>query len=289
VTPQGVPAQAAVLTRWAFVFVAGLALCACTTPLQRAGSVARQGGLTRLPLAGTGWLHTAYARVNDGDELLTLFIDGDGSPWVHGGHLIAADPTPHTSLALELAARTPGSVLYLGRPCYFESRSDPACEPRWWTSDRYSPQIVASLAFAATRFMDAHRLRRVLLVGYSGGGTLAVLLAGRLAQVAGVISIAGNLDPDEWTRQHRYLPLSGSANPALAPALPPELPQWYLLGGRDTIVSETMAARYLARVPPDRILRYPQFDHWCCWLRAWAGVSGRVMNELGVHGIAGRP
>jgi pimeloyl-ACP methyl ester carboxylesterase len=230
-------------------------------------------------LPGTGFQHAAYARVTDGDALLVLFIEGDGLPWVHGGRAIASDPTSSALLALALAAQTPGSVLYLGRPCYLAARSDPACATRWWTFDRYAPEVVTSLAAAATRFMEAHHLGRTLLVGHSGGGTLAVLLAERLPRVAGVISIAGNLDPDEWTRQHRYTPLTG-ANPALEPALPRALPQWYLVGGRDMNVSEAMAARYLDRVSPDRIWRYALFDHHCCWQRAWPEVYARVTSQL---------
>jgi hypothetical protein len=261
--------------------LAVLALCACT-PLQRADSVARGGGLHALILRGTSFRHAAYERVTDGDALLVLFIEGDGMPWVHGGRVIARDPTSTSTLALALAAQTPGSVLYLGRPCYLAARSDPACAARWWTSDRYGPEVVTSLASAATRFMEAHHLGRALLVGHSGGGTLAVLLAQRLPHVAGVISIAGNLDPDEWTRQHRYLSLTG-ANPALEPALPRALPQWYLVGGLDTNVSEAMAARYLDRVSADRIWRYTEFDHHCCWLRAWPDVYARVTSQLGTQ------
>lgn len=267
------------LVRCVPLCLVALALCACVSPQQRADSVARHGGLHPLMLPGVGFEHAAYARITEGDALLVLFIEGDGSPWVDAGRVIAADPTPRSPLALALAAETPGSVLYLGRPCYFTARSEAACGPRWWTSERYAPEVVASLEAAAARFMAAHHLKRALLVGYSGGGTLAVLLARRLPHVAGVISIAGNLDPDAWTHQHRYLPLAG-ANPALEPALPRDLPQWYLVGGRDTNVSPAMVARYLGRVPPDRIWWYPGFDHHCCWQRAWPEVYARVMRQL---------
>jgi len=257
--------------------------------LPRAQRLAKQGELQELMLPGSGFQHSAYARVTDGDSLLVLFIEGDGSPWVKRGLVVANDPTPHKPVMLQLAARTPGSVLYLGRPCYFAARSDPACEPRWWTSARYALPVVTSLASAAERFRNEHHLARVLLVGHSGGGTLAVLLARRLPGVVGVISIAGNLDPEEWTRQHGYLPLTESVDPVSDPPLDPKLPQWYLLGGQDTVVSEAMAQRYLARVPAPRILRYPDLDHSCCWQRVWPEVYARALAEVGGQGMPDRP
>jgi len=98
---------------------------------------------------------------------LVVFMDGDGSPWIEGGRRIARDPTPHVPLALELAVRTPASVLYLGRPCYLEITRPPECSERLWTSQRYSRDVVASMSAAASAFTSEHHFKRVLLVGYS--------------------------------------------------------------------------------------------------------------------------
>jgi pimeloyl-ACP methyl ester carboxylesterase len=260
--------------------LAVLTLCDCAGPVRHAELIARRGGLTALTLPGAGFAHSAYAREAVGAANLVLFIDGDGSPWMSGGRIIAADPTPRNPVSLDLAARTAGSVLYLGRPCYFAARSDSACEPRWWTSDRYSETVVASMAAAADRFIDGHHIQRVLLVGYSGGGTLAVLMSGRVSHVVGVVSIAGNLDPDAWAQAHHYLPLAGSLSPAVQPPLPADMPQWYLVGDRDTNVSYGMASRYLDRIPGDRIWHFGAFDHACCWVRAWPEAYSRIETLL---------
>jgi hypothetical protein len=264
---------------WGSALLAALAVGGCVSPVRRADLIAQQGGLATMTLAGAGFEHTAYARVVQDDADLVLFIEGDGSPWVHDGREVATDPTPRTPIALDLAVQTPGSVLYLGRPCYFSARLDPACGPRWWTSDRYSDAVVKSMAAAANRFIQDHHTQRVLVVGYSGGGTLAVLMAARVLHVAGVVSVAGNLDPDAWTHQHHYLPLSGSLNPASRAPLPADLPQWYLIGDRDVNVTRDMASRYLDRVPPDRIWRMGGFDHTCCWGPAWARLYERIVAE----------
>lgn len=245
---------------------------------ERAERVAIRGGLEPLVLRGGPFALQAFAAVRDSRELL-IFIDGDGSPWVDEGRRIASDPSPRQPLALELAARTPGSVLYLGRPCYWRIQEEP-CASRYWTSQRYSRLVVASLVAAATAFSKEHGFARQVLIGYSGGGALAVLMAPDMPAVVGVVTIAGNLDPDRWARVHGYLPLSGSLNPALEPALPPSILEWHLVGGRDANVPYSAAGRFLDRVPPDRVWRYPSFDHHCCWVREWPAILGRIQRQL---------
>jgi pimeloyl-ACP methyl ester carboxylesterase len=260
--------------------------------VQRAEQLARRGRLELLVLPGEGFQHRGFAALR-GHDLLVLFIDGDGSPWVDHGRRVAADPTPRVPLGLELAVRTPESVLYLGRPCYFGLIRD-GCAEEVWTSERYSAAVVASMVAATKTYVAAHNFQRVLIVGYSGGGTLAVLMASQLSasapmkssarhdgpQVAGVVTIAGNLDPDAWTRAHDYLPLTGSLNPALAPPLPTSLREWHLIGERDTNVPYAAAQEYLQRVAPDRIWRYASFDHACCWVREWPAAYARIRAEL---------
>ena len=51
---------------------------------------------------------------------------------------------------------------------------------------------------------------KVILVGYSGGGAIAVLLAARRLDVAGVITVSADLDLAYWTQRDGLAPLSGS-------------------------------------------------------------------------------
>lgn len=261
-----------------------LSLVACASPARRAQSLALSGGLTPLVLQGGPFELRAFAASRPPRDFLVVFIDGDGSPWIDGGRRVAADPTPRVPLALDLALETPGSVLYLGRPCYFALQRGPVCSPALWTSRRYSPEVVASLAAAVRRYAAAQRFRRILLVGYSGGGTLAALMARRLPETAGLVTIAGNLDPRAWTRWHGYLPLTGSLDPALEPP-PPGLPQWHLLGTSDSNVPYRVVERYFARAPSARVRRYAGFGHVCCWVRIWPAAIDGILAELRRPGI----
>jgi pimeloyl-ACP methyl ester carboxylesterase len=216
--------------------------------------------------------------------MLYVFIEGDGSPWVDAGTRVAQDPTPHRPLALELAAATPHAVLYLGRPCYFELHLEAICTPDLWTSGRYSAAVVDSLAAAVRRYAAANDNPPLILIGYSGGGALAVLMAAHLPATHAVVTIAANLDVDAWARWHRYLPLSAGENPATEPPLADAILQWHMVGGKDDNVPEAVNRRYFDTLRPDQVWRYPDFDHACCWLERWASILARI--EAAIYSVS---
>lgn len=255
-------------------------LTACANPGQRAASLAAAAGFQALTLQGREYGHVAFYRASPAHGRLWVFLDGDGLPWVHGGTEVARDPTPRHPLGLELAVRTPGFVLYLGRPCYFAAPSTRACDSALWTGARYGEAVVASLVAAVEAFAAGQDVHQIVLVGYSGGGTLAALMAPRLAPGVALVTVAGNLDVDAWTTLHGYVPLAQSLNPAAAPPLPRGMAQIHLVGARDVNVPPRVAARYLARVPPEDVWSETDFDHVCCWMRAWPTIVTQLQARL---------
>jgi hypothetical protein len=258
-----------------------LALCGCANRAERALHLAEQGGLSASIVQGTQYRHELFVSTAPRGAALYVFVDGDGSPWSSNGRKPARDPTPERALALELALRTPRSVMYLGRPCYFLARSDSACRPSVWTSQRYSASIVESLVRVVNRFVEDHAYRSVILIGYSGGGTLAVLMAPYIPSTVAVVTIGANLDVAAWSSWNGYLPLEGSLNPAAQAPLKPDVRQWHLVGGRDLIVPERVSRRYLDTLHPDQTWRFPAFDHTCCWVEQWPNLLARIDAALG--------
>jgi hypothetical protein len=250
-------------------------LCACRDTTATATRAAEQAGLIPFVVQGTIYQHATFASPTPAAGPLYVFIEGDGSPWSHNGTRVSDDPTPHHPLALALAAQTSGSILYLGRPCYFQARNDAACHPPAWTSERYSAQIVASMAAVINQYIAANHSRGVVLIGFSGGGVLAVLIA-PLVPVLAVVTIAANLDVDAWTRWHQYTPLTGSLNPATQPPLDAHVYQLHLVGDRDPVVPPRLSQRYLDRVSPDQVWHYESFDHACCWAQQWPSIFARI-------------
>jgi len=251
---------------------AALALAACATPGERFDRRASALGLASISLQGDRFPHRAYAAgIGDDSATLRVYVEHDGTPWARVDR-VSDDPTPRTPFALELMAQDSGPRLLLGRPCHFEPRPDPPCDPQVWTHGRYSPEVVASMVAALRRFLAEHPYPHVVLIGYSGGGTLAWLMAARIPETSAVVTIAANLDTDAWARIHDYTPLAGSLNPALAPPLAPAVDQRHYVGGSDTNVAPAVARSFARRHPEARVIEIPGFDHLCCWIERWPAL-----------------
>jgi pimeloyl-ACP methyl ester carboxylesterase len=170
--------------------------------------------------------------------------------------------------------RDTGPRLLLGRPCYFEPET--ACDPILWTHHRYSPEVIASMVAALRSFLAQHPYRQVLLIGYSGGGTVAWLMASQLPDAVGVVTIAANLDIDAWTQIHGYSAMAGSLNPASLPQLSPAIVQVNYFGGRDQNVPPSVIRSFARGHPAAKEVEIAEFDHVCCWIARWPGLLDEV-------------
>ncbi len=244
-------------------------LSACTTPQQRLDQVATDLGFQRLSLNGDPFQHRAYRNAAPISTVLHVYLDGDGSPWQNGR--VIADPTPRQPLVLQLMAQDSQASLYLGRPCYHGMQQAPGCSPWLWTAARYSPLVIDSLVAALHTVLREHPNTAVVLIGYSGGGTLAMLLAEHLPQTRLIVTIAANLDTTAWTEHHGYSPLLGSLNPANRPPLV-TTPQWHLFGEQDDNTPAALSELLIQRQPCARSERIAAFNHRCCWLDYWPQV-----------------
>ena len=217
----------------------------CSSNAGRIDALARGASLERAVLELDGLSTSIYMRPDlaPGQPLI-IFLEGDGRPW-RAGIEPSRDPTTSNPLALELLTRTPRAAAYVSRPCY-QGVASARCSPALWTSERYSPEIVQTMVHTIRELMDRTNASETIIVGHSGGGTLAVLIAERLEGVAAVVTIAANLDIDAWTKHHEYLPLSGSLDPARS-ALAHPWREIHLAGGRDQVVPLETTRAYFDR------------------------------------------
>jgi pimeloyl-ACP methyl ester carboxylesterase len=259
------------------VLAAMLFLCGCGSAGQRLERRAEAAGLERIR-AETGLFPSLLYIKRAPDQAaasapLLVFIEGDGMPW-RNGREPSIDPTTREPLALEMMFRSRAPAAYVTRPCYHRLHSD-KCNAEQWTGARYSDEIVTSMVDTVREAQRLAGARQVSLVGYSGGGVLAVLIAERLEHVASVVTIAANLDTDAWAAHHRYLPLSQSLNPSRSNHEHP-WPEWHLQGSNDVTVPAATTAAYFIRYPRARSQLIGGYDHVCCWLRDWQQLSRSV-------------
>ena len=251
-----------------------LTLSACATPTERFMGWLQAHDLAHEIVVGDGFHHLLIERNTDTVAArLHIYIEGDGAPWLTPT-TPAVDPSPVHPLALELALLDSGPAIYLGRPCYFGVH-DPACGLSVWTDRRYSEEVVRSMAAALTNYLRAHKHRRAVIIGHSGGGSLALLLAERLPAVERVVTLSANLDLAAWTRMHRYSPLTGSLDPAARAPLV-RVRETHYVGGRDRNVPPSLVRAAVARRGAGEVIELPDYDHLCCWRERWP----RVLAEL---------
>lgn len=252
----------------------------CAGPSERFANRASALGFDASRVEGEGFTHIVFRPATprpNGGRVLHVYLDGDGTPWEHGGP--AADPTPRDSLVLRLMALDPAPGVYLGRACYHGLAADPRCTQALWTDARYSEVVVASMAAAARRLLSATGHVEIIWLGYSGGGTLAMLLASRLPETVGVVTVAANLDVDGWADLHGHSRLVGSLSSARRPPLPPRIYQRHYAGGRDQVVPPGIVAG--GGVLPETLRVIPEYDHVCCWVELWPRVLDETERAVG--------
>ena len=264
------------MTRWTHLLALAVLLAAgCAGPSERFARVAERHGLVSRTVTGDGFDHVVFARQDaPAGGPLHLYLEGDGTPYT--GRRPAIDPTPRRPVILNLLARDPARAVLLGRPCYHGMVSQPGCTTALWTDGRYGEAVVHSLAAAARRLLTASGADELVLIGHSGGGTLAMLLAERLGATVAVVTIAGNLDVGAWTTHHGLPPLAASLDPAGRPPLPPAIHQLHLAGDRDRVVPPAMIATALDATGGPDVKVLPGFGHACCWHRIWP----ELLHEL---------
>jgi hypothetical protein len=238
---------------------------------------AGQFNFYRLNLPTTGpFKLLALARIQPtaSQEIISIYLEGDGAPWL-SNFTPPPDPTPIRPLALGLASAQPsGTAIYLARPCQY--LSGPNCAVAYWSKRRFSEEIMATYDDFLDRLKEKFPASRWRLIGYSGGGIIAMALQARRHDIAQVITVASPVDLAAWTQFH------GLSQVEQAAFLPMNKVQAnnlrHLAGSKDTVVPIAVAKAGAARYG-GQLLEFPDFDHGCCWLGAWANHWKTIIGE----------
>ena len=217
-----------------------------------------------IPIAG-------FRKPGSYEDRMVVYIEGDGIAW-RNRYRVSRNPTPTDPIGLKLAMQDPRlGVFYLARPCQFvRLKSFDRCNPALWSTARYSEEVVEAMSYAVS---ELKRLEsdKVELVGYSGGGVVAALLAARRADVDVLVTVASPLDTDAWTKHHGVSPLSESINPSSVLTWKEKTCRVHFYGKQDKVVPDSVVEPSLcSRVQQNAAcFSILDYDHRCCWVRDW--------------------
>lgn len=251
-----------------------LTLSACASLGARqetADSIASAAGLTPTLVKAGSFQLKSYQRIADRGEV-HVYIEGDGLAWLSRTRP-SPNPTPTNPVALRLAAQDGArNVVYLARPCQYVPLKH--CAPDYWRQKRYAPEVVAGYMQA----LDALGFENMHLIGYSGGGGIAALLAEGRTDVRSLRTVAGNVDTEAFSALHRVSPMQGSLNPAADASRLSALPQMHFIGGADEVVPAALFTRYQAQVGArcSTLHTVPQASHEDGWAERWTALLAQA-------------
>lgn len=213
----------------------------------------------------------------EGAHQLLVYIEGDGRAWISRTKP-SNDPTPENPVGLRLAlanTQQDRAILYLARPCqYIKKAKQRHCAVRYWTSARLSKEVIDSLNEAIDAAVKESGAKEVGLIGFSGGGGAAALIAGRRYDVFFLGTVAGNLDIVHWAKLLDISLLSRSLNPIDNAESLRDLPQVHLSSTDDVIMPPEVSKRFCRKVRQPKSCRVIQgVKHTGNWEKYWQKIS----------------
>lgn len=201
--------------------------------------------------------------------VLHVYIEGDGKAW-RNRRQPSANPTPDYPVGLHLAASdSHEAVFYLARPCqYVEGDSLRNCSVPLWTSARFAEPVISDMSLVIDQAKKQAGADSLVLVGYSGGGAVALLLAERRNDVDQVVTIAGNVDHAYWTKLHEVSPLRDSLNPADLATELQSIPQIHIVSNDDDVIPPSVVRNYISKMTDSsaaRVVVIEGVDHSGEW------------------------
>lgn len=242
-------------------------------PQNLADSLAGQNGFEK-QLIPTQYFHLAsYTKIQNPGAPINIYIEGDGFAW-RTKTQISENPTPHHPLALQLASVDPSeNVAYLARPCQYIDLNDQAnCDSAYWSSKRFSEEVIVSMNEAIGFLSTKSSSKKINLIGYSGGGAVAMLVAARRTDVETIRTIAGNLDHEALNRYHKVSFIKHSLNPINVASKLSQLPQRHFVGNQDKIIPLFIAQQFKQASFDSscvQITSVPNATHQRGWKERW--------------------
>ena len=247
-----------------------------------AKEIAQHSRLSRDDIQTNPFLIATWSRITAPVHSLRVYIEGDGFAWKSRTQP-SDDPTPRNPIGLMLAAADKNqNVLYIARPCQFIGPPLPAhCDKRVWTSDRFSPSVIDAMNDALSQFVKQYPGVKLELIGYSGGGNIAAILAERRTDVRSLRTVAGNLDVAYVNAIHHVSAMPDAVSAIDRASALRTMPQLHFSGDADKTVTPEVAQRFQRAVGGtcSQVDIVSNMTHGSDWAAIWPQLLAKELPE----------
>ncbi len=259
------------------VTITTAALFFITSCSPTAQMVANKNQFTSQVVRGDKFLIQTYQKITNPDLPYEVYIEGDGLAFKHGAP--SEDPTPIHPTMLKLATldKRP-NVVYIARPCqYLLKENGSTCNYHYWTDKRMSEDSIVAMNDVVTKVTHGMDID---LIGFSGGGAVAVLVAARNPDVRSIITVAGNLDHVAFNKYHHVKPMTASLNAIDYVSQVNKIPQLHLSGADDKTVPSFISADFVSKVGSKCASRevIASTSHQEGWEKIWPSIASRKLT-----------
>lgn len=232
-----------------------------------ADNIASNANFTNQLVKGDKFHIYTYQKITDPSKSYVIYLEGDG-------YIFYSDPTPMNPMLIRLASLdNRPNIIYIARPCQYTIKDNiGVCNNSYWTTKRMSEDSVASLNTVINKITHD---KPIDLIGFSGGGGIAALIAARNPKVQSIVTIAGNLDHIAFNNHHNSMQMTESLNPIDYAHTIRNIPQLHLSGADDKAVPPFIAEEFVKKSNSKCVHNkiFPGFTHSKGWETIWKNVA----------------
>ena len=240
-----------------------------------AGDIADKAGFSREYIKIDDFTLLTCKKITRPGGRVRIYIEGDGNAWQTKRRL-SDDPTPRRPVALYLAIEDPSdNVVYIARPGQFSQNGSVSCDPVYWSSKRFSPEVVDVFNEAINKVKADAGAPDIELIGYSGGGAIVILSAARRNDVSAIYTVAGNLSSRALCSYHSVSQLDGSTDPLDVALKVAEIPQRHFVSANDDTVPVFIAESFAEKIGDqghESVTVVAGTTHTAGWRKAWSSL-----------------
>lgn len=201
----------------------------------------------------------SFQKIEDKNLPIKFYIEGDGFSYIDK-YTISSNPTPLEPTALKVALNDSyPNIVYLARPCQYINSQN--CSEFFWGEGKYSFEIINSISEAITILKGNSKSKQIKVVGYSGGGTIALLLGTYREDVEEIVTIAGNLNPKLLHELYEIPVMKKSLNPMDFINRLKNIKQTHYIVKNDEVVPKEVSNSYFNAVIDSNLIKIIELEN----------------------------